>query len=350
MSDSASKAVMSYYNSVEYNLLMNLKSVVSRVNVDKHLQTLQNNEKAIANAHLQEIVGEMQDFRHDYIQKAVKKAYDKAVKTAQEDIRNVNPSSDPKVPEDDKMGFPYIMMCCNVNMKFAESQMAVNYEKTCVDLATETYLKRTDPQAYLNRIADKGITGFVDERNRNWNMTTYSDVSTVSALEKAILRGYLSTLERNGYDLVLITGHKGGCPVCTAWADVVISISGNTEGYPTYAEAVEAGVFHPHCRHDIELYRDGYGDEIRTFPRPVSQVAKVYMGQQLQRHYEAEIRRWKRRMAVSLNPETERQCLYRVRHYQKRIKELLKDDNNLVRMRWRETLQKIMKYPKTVMK
>jgi hypothetical protein len=35
--------------------------------------------------------------------------------------------------------------------------------------------------------------------------------------------------------------------VCRAWSGVIYSITGNTKGYPSYADAVGAGVWHPNC-------------------------------------------------------------------------------------------------------
>jgi hypothetical protein len=36
----------------------------------------------------------------------------------------------------------------------------------------------------------------------------------------------------------------------------VLSISGKTKGYPTFAEAKVAGLMHPNCRHTVSLYID----------------------------------------------------------------------------------------------
>jgi hypothetical protein len=57
-----------------------------------------------------------------------------------------------------------------------------------------------------------------------------------------------------GEDLVIVSDIDPTCPLCRPWNDAVLSISGQTEGYSTVAEAEDAGLFHPRCVHSFSLY------------------------------------------------------------------------------------------------
>ncbi len=49
------------------------------------------------------------------------------------------------------------------------------------------------------------------------------------------------------------------CPACAEWENRLLSISGNTPGLPTVADAQEAGLLHPNCTHSFVAV----GDSVR---------------------------------------------------------------------------------------
>ena len=66
--------------------------------------------------------------------------------------------------------------------------------------------------------------------------------------------------ETLGTDLVRVS--RGGdphCGGCFPWEGRILSLSGATDGFPTYDAAKEAGCFHPNCVHTLE-YVDEYVD------------------------------------------------------------------------------------------
>ena len=69
---------------------------------------------------------------------------------------------------------------------------------------------------------------------------------------------YTSLSAEAGYDLQQVEGGitKGslqpGDP-CSRWAGKILSMSGTTKGYPTYAEAIADGMFHPNCTHTLSV-------------------------------------------------------------------------------------------------
>lgn len=109
---------------------------------------------------------------------------------------------------------------------------------------------------------DAGITAFIDKRGRSWNMASYTDMlcrtSSMQIFHQAKTNEYLA----HGEDLVIVSSHYPTCDKCAPWNGKVLSLTGETPGYPTMEEAKAAGLFHPNCRHTYGLYipDDGAGN------------------------------------------------------------------------------------------
>ena len=216
--------------------------------------------------------------------------------------------------------------------------------RTSALVATGTITYRDAVKRELDSFANRGITSFRDKADRVWDMETYAEMATLTAIERATREGYTDTMQEYGFDLAIISDHYGACPVCEAWQGVVVSVSGNTPGYHSLADAEAAGVFHPRCLHDISTYFDGITKGGRTEPREVQPPNPGYAVRSTQRMYERQVRKWKRRMAVASTPQEEREAYARVRMYQGKIRELVSDYNtdtpssvdHLPRKYWRE--------------
>ena len=194
-------------------------------------------------------------------------------------------------------------------------------------VATGSITYREAVQRELVQWASRGITSFVDKAGRSWDMETYAEMATLTAIERATREGYMDAMREFDYDLCQISDHYGACPICEAWQGVVISISGKTPGYPTLWEAENAGVFHPRCMHDMSVYREGISTGARDHPAPVMEASPGYAVRSKQRYFERQERMWKRQMAVAATPQAERAAYARVRMYQDRIRELVDDYN-----------------------
>ena len=109
---------------------------------------------------------------------------------------------------------------------------------------------------YKEQLAEQGVTGFRDVTGRQWNMKTYTEMVSRTSTMEAHLQGTANRLSERGHDLVVVSDHSKECPKCQPWENKVLSISGKTEGYPTLAEAKSAGLFHPSCRHSLNLFLD----------------------------------------------------------------------------------------------
>lgn len=96
---------------------------------------------------------------------------------------------------------------------------------------------------------ERGITGFVDKRGREWSIERYVDTVARTVPMEAHLGGTANRLLEQGFDLIEISTHSNPCDKCLPWQGEILSLTGKTEGYPTLAEARAAGLFHPRCRH-----------------------------------------------------------------------------------------------------
>ncbi len=95
---------------------------------------------------------------------------------------------------------------------------------------------------------------FTDAAGRRWDTRTYLNMNT----RTNAMRVYNDLLVENiakasGSDLVRVS--RGGdpkCKGCGPWEGIILSVSGETNGFPTYDEAKAAGCFHPNCVHTLE--------------------------------------------------------------------------------------------------
>lgn len=64
-------------------------------------------------------------------------------------------------------------------------------------------------------------------------------------------QNFIKKALEDGNDLAIVSIGGKGCADCEAWENRVISISGKTKGIPTLQQAINAGLFHPGCRHSL---------------------------------------------------------------------------------------------------
>ena len=97
------------------------------------------------------------------------------------------------------------------------------------DLLLGTGTRSDMIQRGLNEFADKGITGFVDKRGRNWEMKAYVEMAAGTAAHRASTQGHLEKLKENGHNLVVVSDHKGECDQCRKWEGEVLAIEEQEE-------------------------------------------------------------------------------------------------------------------------
>ena len=102
--------------------------------------------------------------------------------------------------------------------------------------------------------AERGISAFIDKKGRSWTMATYCEMLTRTATAEIFHQAKTNEYLAHGEDLVIVTYHTPTCEKCSPWDGKVLSLTGETQGYPTMAEAKASGLFHPNCRHTYSLY------------------------------------------------------------------------------------------------
>lgn len=186
-------------------------------------------------------------------------------------------------------------------------------------------------QKALNRFADQGITGYTAKNGARWEIETYAEMATRSAIGQASIEGHIERqrsydrqARANGLnldlDLVSVSNHPEECEKCRPWEGRILSID-NSDKYPTLQEAREAGLFHPRCGHRLHTYVEG----ITPKPPKAKPDPTGYKERQHQRYLERQIRFWKKRKLVAVTDKEKTLTNAKVREWQGRMREWIKD-------------------------
>lgn len=198
-------------------------------------------------------------------------------------------------------------------------------------MATGTITAREAVQRAVTALADRGVTSFTDSAGRHWQMGTYAEMATLTAISNATIAGYTDTMQKYGYDLAIISSHEDACPICAAWQGVVVSVSGGDRRHLSLDDARAAGVFHPRCLHHISIYREGITHgEARDRTRPVQDAGGGYTARSRLRTCERQIRRYKRRQAAATSPQEERTAKAYVNRWQQEARRVIDDAPTLL--------------------
>jgi hypothetical protein len=104
----------------------------------------------------------------------------------------------------------------------------------------------------VGTIQQQGLDALIDKSGRTWTLDRYSEMLFRTKAVEARNRGLMNRIVENGYDLVQVSAH-GATDVCGQWEGKILSATGETKGYPTVADAEAGGLFHPNCKHAINV-------------------------------------------------------------------------------------------------
>lgn len=108
-------------------------------------------------------------------------------------------------------------------------------------------------QSIKGLLQEQGLDALVDKGGRKWTLDRYAEMLFRTKAVEARNRGLANRMVENDYDLVQVSNHATTHLACAVWEGKVLSVTGNTPGYPTVAEAEAAGLFHPNCKHAINV-------------------------------------------------------------------------------------------------
>lgn len=101
-------------------------------------------------------------------------------------------------------------------------------------------------------LRQQGLPALKDKSGRTWSLDRYTEMLARTKAVEARNRGLANRVAENGYDLVQVSSH-GADDVCGDWEGMILSVSGQTDGYPTVSDAEADGLFHPNCKHAINV-------------------------------------------------------------------------------------------------
>ena len=340
--------ILSIYAEAEETMLHRLASHLGRGTASNQWAERKYSEASKVSKEMQKVVKDLKAGRTEIYTSAVKDAWDQSSKAFVSDasklaeaygIASIAPNAKKVVSILSELDQAYAaedrVILRKVNDAYADI-----IGRCSAKVATGTITYRDAVKQELEEFAKKGISGFVDKNGHAWDMATYAEMATLTAIERATLYGYVDTMQEYGYDLAIISSHAGACPLCVSWEDVIVSVSGDDHDYPSLDDAIDAGCFHPRCLHYLSTYYPWITEGGRNAPRPVEEPSNEYSSRQTQRYYERKIREWKRRMAVATDPQSERIAYARVRMYQQKVRTQIRNydssGDRLMRKYWRE--------------
>lgn len=180
----------------------------------------------------------------------------------------------------------------------------------------------------------KGVTGFTDKGGRDWQLSSYVEMAVRTASMRAFNAARTAEIQSMGGNLVFVSDDGHPCPLCLPWQNVVLCIVDDGR-HPTVAQATEAGLFHPNCKHALAQYLPG----VTKLPAPQSwtpELDAAYKATQKQRAAERRIRAAKRDAAYATTPEARQAAMQDVRRAQAKLRDLLKENPQQLRRPRRE--------------
>lgn len=198
-----------------------------------------------------------------------------------------------------------------------------------VDMATQDFLST-------------GINCIEYADGRRVNIASYSEMAIRTSNKKAKLNGEGAMRQQVGEVLVLVTQYGASSPTCLPWQGKVyvddVWSGGDPKDYggkyPRLSLAIEAGLFHPNCRHSMSTYFEG----ISRIPEPMneSETLANYEAEQKQRYNERMIRKYKRLVEGSLDEENASKYFMKQKQWERTQHDHLSEFPELRRNSWRE--------------
>ena len=223
-------------------------------------------------------------------------------------------------------------------LHLAELEMSAGTNlETAIDMATKSFL-------------EQGINCIVYKDGRRVNIADYVRMALRTASMKATLHGRSERFAQLGYDTVLITQYDRCSDTClpwqgrvyiedtfTLWNGEVKEVGEELWGksnycgkwFPLLSTAIEKGLFHPNCRHDMGLYIDG-----RTkIPEPIDAEKDLenYKIEQHQRALECKIRKAKRLVLGTLDKDTAKVYRKQLRALQSELKQFVSEHSDILK-------------------
>ncbi|KZM68137.1 hypothetical protein AWN90_09350 [Nocardia terpenica] len=182
----------------------------------------------------------------------------------------------------------------------AEQSALGVYRRVAAAVAAHSAATEAARLAVAQRVLDgattNGVAALVDRAGRAWSLPAYLEMLVRTLATRARVDVFTGSLSAAGHDLVVVGTSPQPCEVCAPFEGAVLSISGLSVDPPVLCNvehAREAGLWHPNCRHRVNLWSSG-GDGLERGPGPRDSASPV--GEWVRR-----LRQARRRRATALS-------------------------------------------------
>jgi len=114
---------------------------------------------------------------------------------------------------------------------------------------TQGATRREAERLVLQRLHERGLFVYTDAAGRVWKPESYARMIARTTPREAEQEAMFRRHVELGQDLVEASSTSTIDPKCQRWLGVIMSLTGQTEGYPTLRYAQSVGWQHPHCVH-----------------------------------------------------------------------------------------------------
>ena len=255
-SDAEVNRLVKFYEQAEREILDRLNRALLRGNKTEYLAQMKKNIEAI--------LQQLREGNRTWCEQAIPRVYSQGLYSADAMLKDIGATV--------KAGYGAIhqqaaqVLAENAFQRFEDvvqvigRQVNDKYRELALENVRGTvvgyYTWKQTERRLREQLAERGVTGFRDRSGRARNMRTYTEMVARTTTQQAHTEGTLNRLSEQDHDLIIVSRHRGACPLCTPWEGKILSISGKTKGYPTFEEAKAAGLMHPNCRHAVSLYID----------------------------------------------------------------------------------------------
>lgn len=216
------------------------------------------------------------------------------------------------------------------NTEFQLSAGAISLQKA-IDMASENFLKR-------------GINCITYQNGRRVNIATYAEMCLRTASQRATFLGEGTKRDEYKTYLILVSVHANACELCIPWQGEILiddvfahpskEYIANNNNYKLLSTAIKAGFLHPNCRHTLINYIEG----VTRIPKKVAseKALENYKNEQIQRQLENKIRKQKRIVKGTVDPENKKDESRKLRDLQREMRNFLMEHPEFKRNSLRE--------------
>jgi len=256
LSEAEAQRLAKLYMQAELEILRELDRAMARGNDLRYLRSLLEN--------VQHITEELLDGTRTWVEQAVPRVYRQGLDEAERQLQKAGLAP--------RFGFGAVhqqavkLLADNTFQRLTDVVQVIGrrvedvYREVALETTRQSIIGYKTVQEVAREFKDnlraRGITGFTDAAGRRWNMSTYAEMVARTTTAEAHWQGTANRLLESGHDLVKVSTHGSACEKCQPWEGKILSLTGKTPGYPTLAEAKEAGLLHPRCRHTYSCDRE----------------------------------------------------------------------------------------------